>query len=30
MVLKNANNEKVIINSISSWKTEPYTEEFPH
>ena len=30
LVLKNANHEKVIINSISSWKTEPYTEEVPH
>ena len=27
LVLKNAKNKKVIINSISAWKTEPYVEE---
>lgn len=29
LVLKNAKHEKVIINSISSWKTEVYFEEMP-
>ena len=27
LVLKNAKHEKVIINSISAWKTELYFEE---
>ena len=30
LVLKNATHEKVIINSISTWKTELYFEELPN
>ena len=29
LVLKNAIHGKVVINSISSWKTELYFEEIP-
>ena len=30
LVLKNTKHEKVIINSISAWKTELYFEEMPN
>lgn len=29
LLLQNAFDKDVIINTISSWKTEPYTEDSP-